>query len=106
MELTLHLQGTNGIGREIHEYLDQYYDELGPEHRVVFHHKKGIEHIVAKFGGNARDIAEKHLKQDHYGTYRPIPEDWSDNEFRRNLPEDCIEKYNKAIEIAKKIMED
>ena len=77
MLLEQHLQRTNGEGREVHKFLDQYFDVMGISHRRIYHHKKGIEAVREKFGSRAAEIAAKHIHDDLYGDMfdGPIPDD-------------------------------
>lgn len=56
---------------EIHSWLDQYFVKTpGVAHRVVLHHRLGIELGVAKFGEQARAALELHIQDD----FELIPE--------------------------------
>ena len=50
--------------REVHDFLDQYAHRFPRIHRKLYHHKKGVELIVAKFGPEARKAAERHIVED------------------------------------------
>ena len=83
MQIESHLNNTNGEGREIHEFIDQYWDAFKEDHRVVLHHKKGIDFIVDKFGEGTKWIVEQHLKDDQYGTiFRGVPDNQHDPMFK------------------------
>ncbi len=97
MELKDHLVQTHGKGEDIHRFLDQYHEEFGDVHRVIFHHDVGINHIVAKFGEEARWVAEKHVMDDFKGK---IPFGIDDYWF---FPEMNELKYLKAFRLALKI---
>ncbi len=58
---------------EVHAFLDQYFAVFGVRHRVVLHHRKGIELLNRQFPGPVRKIAEQHIIDD----LGEIPEDWS-----------------------------
>lgn len=50
---------------EIHEWLDQYYEVVdNVAHRVVLHHRYGIELGVSLFGESARRALELHVEDD------------------------------------------
>ncbi|SHJ18972.1 hypothetical protein SAMN02745165_01749 [Malonomonas rubra DSM 5091] len=50
---------------EVHAFLDQYFDlARSMTHRVILHHRKGIELVVEKFGEAARGPAEQHVELD------------------------------------------
>jgi hypothetical protein len=50
---------------KIHGFLDQYFDQTpGPVHRVILHHRLGIEFGIAKFGESAREALELHVLDD------------------------------------------
>ena len=82
MRVEQHLLRTNGKGKEVHEFIDQFYEIYGDKHRAIFHHKEGIEWVVKIFGEEARWIAEKHVFDDINGDMfnDPIPE--SKNDYR------------------------
>lgn len=61
---------------EVHIFLDQYFNKLGPEkHRQELHHKHGIAMVRAKFGDEAAKAAEIHIREDFFGF---LPEDSHD----------------------------
>lgn len=50
---------------EIHEWMDQYYEIVdNVAHRVVLHHRYGIELGVSLFGESARKALELHVEDD------------------------------------------
>ncbi|SHJ18912.1 hypothetical protein SAMN02745165_01747 [Malonomonas rubra DSM 5091] len=50
---------------EVHRFLDQYFDlTRSMSHRVILHHRQGIELVVAVFGEAARGPAEQHIELD------------------------------------------
>jgi Domain of unknown function (DUF6915) len=62
---------------EIHEFLDQYQEEYvdyGIAHRLLLHHKLGIDLIAQRFGEEARGPADLHIRQD---LKEQLPEDWT-----------------------------
>ena len=71
-----HTERTGGVGRDIHEFIDQFYDLFGNKHRVIFHHKEGIEWLCKVFGESNRWIIEKHISDDVNGDMfdNPIPD--------------------------------
>lgn len=87
MEISKHLVNTNGVGKEIHEFIDQYWNDFERDHRCIFHHRKGIDYLINKFGEDSRPIILQHLRDDEYGgPFRGIPIDHNDSEFKpRNL---------------------
>ena len=55
----------------VHAWLDHYFDEVsGVAHRIVLHHRRGIELGVATFGESARPALELHIEDD----FEIIPE--------------------------------
>jgi len=102
MNLNDHIKATNGVGREIHAFLDQYYQQYGIDHRVVLHHEAGIRLAVAQFGDEARAIAEKHIRNDWAGQISVGPDDkeyyqeaWACDAVR------FLAAYGKALELVK-----
>lgn len=61
-------QSLKVLGRpftEIHEWIDQYYKMVdNVAHRVVLHHRNGIELGVTLFGESARKALELHVRDD------------------------------------------
>jgi len=50
---------------EVHIFLDQYYSRfLGTNHRILLHHRRGIELIVQQFGESDRGPVEQHIRLD------------------------------------------
>ena len=83
MMLDKHLINTQGQGEAIHIFIDQYWDEFKEDHRVILHHKKGIDFLINKFGEESRWVIEQHLKDDQYGTvFRGVPDDQHDSIFK------------------------
>lgn len=59
---------------EVHAFLDSYYDKYrGLAHRRLLHHRLGVELVARRFGEQARQAAEQHIRQD-FGSL--LPEDW------------------------------
>ena len=75
MNLDEHIKATAGAGREIHVFLDQFYQQYGIDHRVVLHHEMGITLAVTRFGDEARAIAERHVRDDWAGQIPSGPDD-------------------------------
>jgi hypothetical protein len=60
----------NALGsefKEVNEWFDEFFIEMGPKHRDVRHHTGGIEECVKKFGEGSRKAAEIHIKRDCHG---------------------------------------
>jgi hypothetical protein len=76
-----HVKRTKGKGKEIHQFIDQYYAIYGTDHRVVLHHALGVKLIGEKFGAKAIPIAEQHIRDD-WGV-KDIPQDHLDQNFYR-----------------------
>lgn len=88
---------------EVHRYLDQYFPQFGMYHRIVLHHQRGIDLVVAKFGKEAQPVAEQHILDDQ----QRIPEDWRDFDFSLNMADSILAKKT-ALErgdLARKIRE-
>ena len=82
MDTDAHTIKTGGVGREVHEFMDQYFGEFGISHRAILHHKRGVEMVCAKFGEGVRWIVMQHLRADEYGgLYRGVPTDWDSEGF-------------------------
>ncbi len=61
---------------EVHDFLDQYFDDApGSAHRIILHHKMGVEIVVQKFGEAARAAAELHIRDDLGGELPENPQD-------------------------------
>lgn len=56
----------------VHKFLDHYFKEYSIAHRMLLHHKKGVDLVVAKFGEDARQPAEQHIIED----VGIVPDDW------------------------------
>ena len=59
---------------KVHQFLDQYFGRFRFLHRVIFHHKRGLDIIEEKFGADARRAAEIHIREDSGGE---LPVDWN-----------------------------
>lgn len=73
---------------EVHRFLDQYFPQFGMYHRIVLHHQRGIDLVVARFGEDARLVAEQHILDDQ----KRIPEDWRDFDFDLNMADHVLSK--------------
>ncbi len=80
MRIDDHIRQTGGAGKEIHQFLDQYYGTLGHDHRIILHHKLALKLIASKFGPQAVPIAERHIRDDWHGE---LPESYADRNFYR-----------------------
>lgn len=50
---------------EVHDYLDKFWSEVPSlGHRIILHHKLGIELVVRDLGESAREAAEMHIRDD------------------------------------------
>jgi len=52
----------------VHEWLDEFYEEQGPNHRDVRHHEDGVEEARQKWGDKAAEAAIVHIKADCKGS--------------------------------------
>lgn len=60
---------------EVHAFLDQYYVRFpGFNHRLLLHHRLGIEKVVERYGEEARAPAEQHIRLD----WGFLPGSWED----------------------------
>ena len=80
MTIDDHIKNTQGRGRDVHLFIDQFAWKFKYDHRIVLHHKQGVEWIVKQLGENARWIAEQHIKDDWDGK---LPEAYNDRNFYR-----------------------
>lgn len=62
---------------EVHAFLDQYFSQYGPHHRVVLHHQAGVSEVIRQFGGGTRPVAEQHIIDD----LGFVPNDFNHREF-------------------------
>ncbi len=58
----------------VHLWLDQYWDQYRWYHRIILHHRLGVELLVMEMGEDVRRAAEQHIRLDLEGEY---PADWS-----------------------------
>ena len=49
---------------EVHAFLDQYFGQYGPYHRVLLYHRLGIALICKEIPGPVRQVAEQHIIDD------------------------------------------
>ena len=56
----------------VHKWLDELFFQLGPKHRSVRHHLKGIEEVRKMWGDDGAKAAAIHISKDYYGK---IPKD-------------------------------
>src|SRR5574341_1013170 len=82
MNTESHIKSTGGAGKEVHEFLDQFFALYRIDHRVILHHKIGMRLVGLKFGTDAIPIAEKHIRDDWNGE---IPEGPDDLSFYRDV---------------------
>ncbi len=50
--------------RHIHEWLDELFKYVGPDHREYRHSRKGVEEVRRKWGDRAARAAEIHIRKD------------------------------------------
>ena len=50
--------------RFVHEWLDEIFRYIGPNHRGYRHNRKGIEEVRTRWGDRAARAAEIHIKRD------------------------------------------
>ena len=101
MKVDEHLKMTGG-GREVHEFLDQYYTEYGIDHRLILHHKLGIALVGKTFGHDAMAIAEAHIRSDWGGS---LPEDFEDQKFYQLVWACDTKKFKEALALARSLFE-
>lgn len=53
-----------GEFREVHIWMDAFYDSIGARHRRERHHLKGIAEARALFGDIGGKVAEQHVVDD------------------------------------------
>jgi hypothetical protein len=53
--------------REVHEWLDEFFPTMGFHHRIMRHHKDGVEEARKKWGDEGAKAAELHIIKDCYG---------------------------------------
>ena len=60
---------------EVHDFLDQFWQEVPSlGHRIILHHRMGVELVVARLGETARAAAELHIRDD-LGTIQADPQE-------------------------------
>lgn len=67
---------TQALGQafeHVHAWLDELQPEYGPMHRPFRHHTDGVERVRAKWGDDAANAAEIHIRRDCGGII-PTPE--------------------------------
>jgi len=52
---------------EVHEWLDELFKYVGPDHRGYRHHREGLEIVRKKWGDRAARAAEIHIERDNRG---------------------------------------
>ena len=52
---------------EVNLWLDDYFKQFGPDHRVIRHHDLAIEKVKEKWGEMSAKAAEIHIRKDYYG---------------------------------------
>lgn len=63
-----HCRQTLGMGfPQVHDYLDQYADKIGPEHRAILHNVSGVTHCYMEWGSLAGAAACLHIWADEVG---------------------------------------
>ncbi len=96
MDIEEHLKESNGKGKEIHEFLDQFYSKFKEDHRCILHHEVGIELTVRRFGEESRNIAINHIISD----IGRIPKDFRDKRYDVCWYVTDIETREKALKVA------
>ena len=48
----------------VHEWMDELFKYLGPEHRDYRHNQRGVEEVRRRWGDKAAKAAEIHLRRD------------------------------------------
>lgn len=59
---------------EVHFGLDRFFEKFNWQHRLILHHRLGVDLLAKQIGEEVRDPAEQHIRLDLDGLY---PEDWS-----------------------------
>ena len=49
---------------QVHEWLDELFDNLGPDHRDVRHNQNGVDKVRQMWGDRAARAAEIHIVKD------------------------------------------
>lgn len=100
MNTESHIKSTGGAGKEVHEFLDQFFALYRIDHRVILHHKIGMRLVGLKFGTDAIPIAEKHIRDDWNGE---IPEGPDDLSFYREAWACDAQMFRDAYKKAKQL---
>ena len=90
----------NSLGsefREVHEWLDEFAESIGPAHRDIRHHAKGIEHIRQSMGEQEAKAAEIHILKDCHDKIPTIKESQMQSIFNRKAGEKLIEEFGQWI---------
>ena len=48
----------------VHEWLDEFFSVVGPQHRSIRHNNAGVEEVRAKWGDKAAQAARIHIDRD------------------------------------------
>jgi len=70
---------------EIHDFLDQYFSIYGTYHRILLHHRAGVNLIVRKFLKSVKSLAGQHILDD----LGVIPGDWREFDFNLDSADLC-----------------
>jgi hypothetical protein len=90
------LTGRELLHANVHTHMNAYRAVVGDAHALIFHHAKGVEHMVKHYGTQARTIAERHIMDD----FGYIPRDHNDV---RAFPVRQDAMYEHAVSIAETI---
>jgi hypothetical protein len=80
---------------EVHDYLDEFHDLLGPLHRSRRHHKGGVEVCIVKWGYMAGAAACLHIWADEVGLMQK--EDGTFAIAPIIKPSEIVEGFEKAL---------
>lgn len=69
--------------KEVHAFLDQFFEKYGMSHRCLLHHQLGVELAAAQFGEETRPAAELHIIEDLLPGVE-LDQDWQN--FRSQIP--------------------
>jgi hypothetical protein len=50
--------------KNVGEWLDRFYAVFGVRHRIILHHRKGINLLIQEIPGPVRKVAEEHIISD------------------------------------------
>jgi hypothetical protein len=53
--------------KEVHEWLDEAFSYVGPDHRGYRHNRRGVEEVRRRWGDRAARAAEIHIRRDEEG---------------------------------------